>query len=97
MQKLFGKLEQRTKDNQLRSIRKDRFTVAEKIEQINEVFSMNDEFRFEYLFDSDYNKSEIITTFQAMLELLKDQFFTAKQDTPFGEITLYRKKENDQQ
>lgn len=97
LQKLFGKLEQRTKDNQLRSIRKDRFTVAEKIEQIKEVFSMNDEVKFEDLFDSDYNKSEIITTFQAMLELLKDQFFTAKQDTPFGEITLYRKKENDQQ
>ena len=97
MEPIFLKLEQRTKDNQLRSIRKDRFTVAEKIEQIKEVFSMNDEVRFEDLFDSDYNKSEIITTFQAMLELLKDQFFTAKQDTPFGEITLYRKKENDQQ
>lgn len=95
LQKLFGKFEQRAKDNQLRSIRKDRFTVAEKIEQIKEVFAMNDEVKFEDLFDSDYNKSEVITTFQAMLELLKDQFFTAKQDAPFAEITLYRKKDND--
>lgn len=96
LQKLFGKLEQKAKDNQTKSIRRDRFTVVDKINQIKEVFALNDVVKFEDLFDSDYNKSEIITTFQAMLELLKDQFFTAEQDHPFGEIILHRKKENDQ-
>ena len=95
LQKLFGKLEQKAKDNQTKSIRRDRFTVEDKINQIKEVFALNDVVKFEDLFDSDYNKSEIITTFQAMLELLKDQFFTAEQDHPFGEIILHRKKEND--
>ena len=93
LQKLFGKLEQKAKDNQTKSIRRDRFTVEDKINQIKEVFALNDVVKFEDLFDSDYNKSEIITTFQAMLELLKDQFFTAEQDHPFGEIILHRKKE----
>jgi len=97
LQKLFGKLEQRAQENQLRSIRKDRFTVAEKMQQMMEVFALNDEVKFNDLFDSDYNKSEIITTFQAMLELLKNQFFTAEQDSPFGEITLHRVKDNDKQ
>lgn len=95
LQKLFGKLDQKAKENRLKSIKKDRFTVEDKMAQIMEVFALNDEVRFEELFDNDYNKSEIITTFQAMLELLKNQFFTAKQDHPFGEIILYRKKEND--
>lgn len=94
LRKLFGKLDQKAQENQLRQIRKDRFTVAEKIQQIMEVFSLNDEVKFGDLFDSDYNKSEIITTFQAMLELLKDQFFTAEQDHAFGEITLHRVKDN---
>ena len=96
LQKLFGKLEQKAKDNQTKSIRRDRFTVDDKINQIKEVFALNDVVKFEDLFDSDYNKSEIITTFQAMLELLKDQFFKAEQDHPFGEIIFHRKKENDQ-
>ena len=95
LQKLFGKLEQKAKDNQLKSIQRDRFTVEDKIAQIMEIFALNEQVRFEELFDSDYNKSEIITTFQAMLELLKNQFFTAEQDHPFGEIILHRKKEND--
>ena len=35
LQKLFGKLEQKAKDNQTKSIRRDRFTVEDKINQIN--------------------------------------------------------------
>lgn len=95
LQKLFGKIEQKAQENQLRNIRKDRFTVAEKMNQIMEVFALNDEVKFYDLFDNDYNKSEIITTFQAMLELLKNQFFTAEQEHPFAEIILHRVKEYD--
>ena len=95
LQKLFGKIDKRAQENKLHSIRKDRFTVAEKMAQIMEVFALNEEVKFNDLFDSDYNKSEIITTFQAMLELLKNQFFTAEQDCPFGEITLHRVINND--
>ena len=71
---------------------KDRFTVAEKMEQIKEVFAEADTVRFTDLFEADYNKSEIITTFQAMLELLKGQFFHAEQHEIFGEILLHRVK-----
>ena len=92
LRKMFVKLEIKAQSNQERNIMKDRFTVAEKMEQIKEVFAEADTVRFTDLFEADYNKSEIITTFQAMLELLKGQFFHAEQHEIFGEILLHRVK-----
>ena len=89
LRKMFVKLEIKAQSNQERNIVKDRFTVAEKMEQIKEVFDEADTIKFTDLFETDYNKSEIITTFQAMLELLKGQFFHAE---IFGEILLHRVK-----
>ena len=96
LKKMFVKLEMKAKSNQERSLKKDRFTVAEKVAQIREVFYEADTLRFTDLFDEDYNKSEIITTFQAMLELLKGQYFKAQQEEVFGEITLYRIREENE-
>jgi segregation and condensation protein A len=79
----------KAKANQERSLVKDRFTVAEKVAQITDYFADADTIAFTDLFEADYNKSEIITTFQAMLELLKAQFFRAEQHEVFGEITLH--------
>lgn len=92
LRKMFVKLEIKAQSNQERNIVKDRFTVAEKMEQIKEVFGEADTIKFTDLFETDYNKSEIITTFQAMLELLKGQFFHAEQHEIFGEILLHRVK-----
>lgn len=90
LKKMFVKLEIKAKSNQERNIVKDRFTVAEKMAEIREYFEDADTVKFTDLFDADYNKSEIITTFQAMLELLKGQFFHAEQHEIFGEIILHR-------
>ncbi len=90
LKKMFLKLDMKAKSNQERSLVKDRFTVAEKVAQIREVFLEADTICFTDLFEVDYNKSEIITTFQAMLELLKGQFFKAEQHEVFGEIILHR-------
>ena len=40
------------------------------------------------MFSSHYTKNELITTFQAMLELLKLQYITANQNGLFEDITL---------
>lgn len=93
LRKMFMKLEQRAEQNKERSIVRDRFTVAEKINEIMEAFEENETYSFYELFDSDYNKSEIITTFQAMLELLKNQFFIAEQSEIFGDIILKKVRE----
>lgn len=96
LKKMFVKLEMKAQANQERSLKKDRFTVAEKVAQIREVFHEAETLHFTDLFDEDYNKSEIITTFQAMLELLKGQFFKAEQAEVFGEITLHRIREENE-
>ena len=40
------------------------------------------------LFSHYYSKKELITTFQAMLELLKLQYITVEQNGMFEDITL---------
>lgn len=90
LKKMFVKLDVKAKSNEARNIVKDRFTVAEKMASVMEIFDEADEIKFTDLFEPDYNKSEIITTFQAMLELIKTQFFSAEQREVFGEITLKR-------
>ena len=96
LKKMFVKLEIKAQENQQRNIKKDRFTVADKIAQIRDYYADAETITFTDLFDDDYNKSEIITTFQAMLELLKGQFFRAEQNQVFGEILLHRIREENE-
>ena len=55
---------------------------------IKDFMLLRDTAKFDELFEDDYSKSEIITTFQALLELLKLQFVRAEQKEIFGEILL---------
>jgi len=71
-----------------RKIQKDRFTVADKMEDIKKILLEQSECMFSTLFDADYSKSEIISTFQAMLELMKIHFLHAKQNQSFDDIKL---------
>ncbi len=91
MQKLFLKIETRGFSAPPRKLMLDRFTVAEKISQIRETMLVREQVGFFELFDADYSKSEIITTFQALLELLKLQEISAVQDETFADITITRK------
>ncbi len=75
-------------DEEFREIPRDEYTVSQKITFILEVFEENKEVRFEELFTKDYTRSEIVTTFQALLELLKHQFLHVRQETAFGQIFI---------
>ena len=90
LKKMFVKLEFKAKSNQERALVKDRFTVADKMAQIRAFYEDADTIKFTDLFEDDYSKIEIITTFQAMLELMKGQYFRAEQHEVFGEILLHR-------
>ena len=48
---------------------------------------------FEDLFEEHADKSEIVTTFQALLELLKHQYLTVEQDGLFAPIMIRRNDE----
>lgn len=62
-----------------KKIQKDRFTVADKIEYISKVVIERKSVVFNSLFENDITKSEVITTFQALLELMKKQIVTVMQ------------------
>jgi segregation and condensation protein A len=90
LHRVFLKIEERAGEIKERHIVKDRFTVAEKISHIKDVFLLQDTYSFFSLFDEEYSKSEIISTFQALLELLKMQYLTAEQSETYGDIVLRR-------
>ena len=76
-----------------RKIEKDRFTVAEKIAQIKDSLLIKDRFKFSDLFEADYSKSEIINTFLALLELLKNQLIKVEQTSTFGDIDIFKRED----
>jgi len=80
-------LETRIKNDQ-KEIPKEVFTVADKIIFIKETMLKRISCSFYELFTDFSTKSEIITTFQAMLELLKHQYIKAEQNGNYEDITI---------
>ncbi len=82
-----------------RQIQKDRFTLADSIVNMRSILTERKRIRFNDFFQGDFTRGEIITTFQAMLELLKAQFASVEQNEVFGEIniTLREDKINEQE
>ena len=78
-----------TIENKEKEIPKEVFTVADKIYFIKAELQTRKEMSFFDLFTRHSTKTEMITTFQALLELLKHQYLTFIQDDTFGDITLY--------
>jgi len=68
---------------------KDRFSVHDQMEHIRQIIAIEKEMQFTDLFEPDYDRSDIVTTFLAVLELLKYGRLRARQDEVFGAITIY--------
>lgn len=66
----------------------DRFSVADQMRHIVELAELYKTFTFTSLFEPDFDKSDIVTTFLAVLELMKYGRLRAEQDEMFGEIML---------
>lgn len=82
-----------TIENKKKEIPKEVFTVADKISFIRSELYTHKTLSFFELFTRFSTKNEIITTFQAMLELLKHQIIKFEQGDTFGDITLYYNEE----
>lgn len=80
-------LEKRIKNSQ-KEIPKEVFTVADKINYIKTTMLERQTCSFFELFKEDASRMEVITTFQALLELLKLQYLTCEQSETFGDITI---------
>jgi segregation and condensation protein A len=72
-----------------RKIDKEQFTVADKISLIREVLTKRKRVSFFELFENDCSRGEVISTFLALLELLRVQFVFAEQNGIYDDITLF--------
>ncbi len=80
-------LERRIKNDQ-KEIPKEIFTVADKINYIKQTMLERESCSFFDLFTEYATKTEIITTFQALLELLKLQYLKVEQSGTYEDITI---------
>jgi len=93
--KMLLRMEKKDEPVQPKEVVKDRFTVAEKMQHIRDVLAVRNQVNFVELFEEDYTKGEMINTFLAVLELLKQQLASIEQKELFGDIiVMYREKED---
>lgn len=76
----------REKEN-VKEVPKDEYTVEEKVAYIRDRLISDKEVLFDNLF-TKFSKHEVVTTFQALLEMLKHQYITVQQASPFGDIKI---------
>ena len=78
-----------------RTMTRESFSVPQKINYIREVLRTENEFRFMELFDENVTRNEFVTTFFAVLELLKLQVIRLRQDGLFEDIIIIKREGSD--
>jgi len=81
------------KKNDAKAIPKEKHTVAGKITHIRQKLLEKEECQFTELFEETASITEIITTFQALLELLKLQYLRAEQDGTYADIKIFLRED----
>lgn len=87
--KLLTKVEQKQRDKDVpKEIIRDPFTVEQKISFIKDTLISKRQVSFIDLFEGSVVRSEIITTFQALLEIIREQFATVIQNAVYDDILI---------
>lgn len=71
------------------SVRRDIFTVDDKMLFIRELLSISRRISFRTIFDQGVSKIEKVVTFLALLELIKREEVSIRQDTLFADIHIF--------
>lgn len=77
-----------TPEKTIRQMKRDIFTIENKTKHILELLNKENRIRFQDMFLTEYNKLEIITTFLALLELIKLNNVIAKQNNIYSDIII---------
>lgn len=93
--RILANSERAVKDSIPRKVVKDRFSVNEQMNNIKELIFYHGSFDFEFLFQPDFDRGDIVITFLAVLELMKYGIITAMQEEAFGKIILYNVEGNE--
>lgn len=88
--KLLTRVSVDVKAEEERTIERDRWTVEDKIFEVKTMLLNTDKLLFSEIVQDDYTRSEIITLFCALLELLKRQIIEVDQPQEFGDILIVR-------
>lgn len=76
------------KSKESKEIVKEVFTIEQKISTIKDTLISRDRLKFSELFLETSSKDEVITTFMALLELIKMQVIRVNQDEIFSDIQI---------
>ncbi|MCH5159299.1 MAG: segregation/condensation protein A [Clostridiales bacterium] len=98
--KAFGKFLMRMQvknaaENVSRAITRESFSVPQKMAYIREILQTETKFSLKELFDENTTKNEIVTTFLAVLELLKLQIINVSQSGLFEDIVITKRADSD--
>lgn len=72
------------------SVKREVFTVDDKISFIRNLLSIGREVRFHEIFMKGGSRMEVVVTFLAMLELIKREEIRFRQENVFDDIWIYR-------
>lgn len=87
-QKILKRLEKKNKQEDLREIFEENFTVSDKIEYLLRITASGVPMRFEECFADIASRGEIVVTFLAMLELIRLKQLRVRQENAFAEIWI---------
>jgi len=86
----FNDVLKKVKTEELKEIFAERYTVAEKIDEIMNMIKTHDRVSFSRLFIDIVSRHEIVCTFLAVLELIRLKQIVARQERSFGEIIIVK-------
>ena len=84
-------------DNLPKAKIKEAISIQEKINHLQNILALQIETKLSDLIKHAKNKDEVIITFLALLELIKQKIFTAEQETLFAEVVIKKHKTTDTQ
>lgn len=82
-------------ENEPKQIEKEKFTVTQKIASIKDALIIKPKIMFSELFSASISRDEIITTFMALLELLKLQEIKCVQTNAFDDIEIVKAQQEE--
>lgn len=91
LQAAFNKvLEKAAKRETVISIQRDQVTLRDQLERLFQLIGSSSRgLRFSQAFDEAASRVELVVTFLALLELIRQRVIRVSQDGPFGEIYMY--------
>jgi len=88
--RIICRVHKEAESTEVKEVAREKFTIVEKIVMIKKALSLDKKTKFSKFFEGDSTKDEVITTFLAVLELLKLQEIKVFQNSTFEDIDIVK-------